>query len=308
MVTDISVVIPAYQSQDSLPILISRLNAVLSSAGRSYEIIIIDDCSTDNTWEVLKAQKMLYAQLKIARLLRNSGQHNALLCGFGMAKGEIVVTMDDDLQNLPEDVPKLLEGINEGYDLVIGSYDVKKHNAIRNFGGQLIDNVQRHIFDLPHNFQLTSFRAIRKAVVDNVVNMGGVYPYITSMLLSHSSKYKNVQVSHQPRQFGTSNYNVKRSFVLIFNLLLNYSSYPLYFVMFLCLGALGFSVFLGAYVFWSVMVDGGGVQGWASTMVAISFFNALTLVALAIQGLYLSRMTQQISRSKVGFSIGEVHE
>ena len=100
----ISVVIPAYQSSESLSILVTRLSSVLIALEADYEIIIVDDCSPDNTWAVLKALKDVYPQLTIVRLLKNSGQHNALLCGFSLAQGDVVVTMDDDLQNLPEDV------------------------------------------------------------------------------------------------------------------------------------------------------------------------------------------------------------
>ncbi|MGR9037195.1 MAG: glycosyltransferase [Gammaproteobacteria bacterium] len=252
--------------------------------------------------------KQSFQRLKIVRLARNSGQHNAILCGLGMAQGDIVITMDDDLQNLPEDIPLLVSAINEGYDLAIGSYEVKKHSAVRNLGGKLIDGLQRHIFNLPKDFQLTSFRAIRKVIVDHVVEMGGVFPYITSMLLSHTSKCINVPVRHESRHFGQSNYNMKRSLVLAANLLLNYSPYPIYFVIVLCVAAFGFSASLGVWVLWKVFVHASPVQGWASTMATISFFNALTLLALVIHGIYLSRLTQQLTRSRVNFTIGEIHE
>lgn len=304
----ISVVIPAYRSRDSLPILVERLETVLEQPEQGYEIIIVDDCSPDDTWDVLKTLKKSHPRLKIVRLLRNSGQHNAILCGFSIAQGDVIVTMDDDLQNPPEDIPKLVAAINEGYDLAIGSYDSKKHSVGRNLGGQLVDDVQRRIFDLPKSFQLTSFRAARKIVVDNVVAMGGVFPYVTSMLFSHTSRYINVPVHHEPRRFGRSNYNLKRSLLLAFNLLLSYSTYPLYFVVALCLGALGFSAGLSIFVIWRALAEGSVVPGWASTITAISFFNGLILLALVIHSLYLSRLNQQITRSRVGFTIGELHE
>jgi len=170
-----------------------------------------------------------------------------------------------------------------------------------------VDNVQKRIFNLPADFQLTSFRAVRKVVVDNVVAMGAVFPYVTSMLLSHTSRYVNVPVHHAPRPFGRSNYNMKRSLRLAFNLLLNYSSYPLYTVVALCMGAFGFSMLISAWVVWRSL-DGGTLPGWASTVLAISFFNGLILLALVILALYLLRLNQQITRSRVGFTISELHE
>jgi polyisoprenyl-phosphate glycosyltransferase len=304
----ISVVIPAYRSRDSLPELVSRLETVLTKPGQNFEIIIVDDYSPDDTWEILKELKNGRPHLKILRLLRNSGQHNAILCGFSVAQGDVIITMDDDLQNPPEEITKLLDAIDEGYNLAIGAYDSKKHPPNRNLGGKLVDDLQRRIFQLPKDFQLTSFRAVRKIVVDNVVAMSGVFPYVTSMLLSHTTSYVNVPVRHEPRPFGTSNYNIKRSFRLAFNLLLSYSSYPLYFVVALCLGALGVSTTLGAFVVWKAFLDGGSVPGWASTLFAISFFNGLILLALVIHSLYLSRLNQQITRSRVSFTIGEMHE
>lgn len=304
----ISVVVPAYRSSDSLPTLVSRLETVLASRGQDFEIIIIDDCSPDDTWKVLQGLKNSRPHLKIVRLLRNSGQHNAILCGLSVAQGDVIVTMDDDLQNPPEEVPKLLDAIDEGYNLAIGAYDSKKHATGRNLGGKLVDSLQRHMFKLPEDFQLTSFRAVRKIVVDNVVAMSAVYPYITSMLLSHTSSYVNVPVRHEQRSFGKSNYNMARSLRLAFNLLLSYSSYPLYFVIALCLGALGMSAALGVFLLWKVFLDGSSVPGWASTLLAISFFNGLILLALVIHSLYLSRLNQQVTRSRVSFTIGEIRE
>ena len=304
----ISIVVPAYRSRDSLPILLSRIEAVLGEVDRGFEVIVVDDCSPDDTWQVLKQLKAQRDWLRIVRLLKNSGQHNALLCGFSLAKGSVIVTMDDDLQNAPEDIPKLVAAIDEGYDLAVGAYDEKKHSKARNLGGALIDATQRRIFALPPTFQLTSFRAIDRSVVANVVAMAGVFPYITSMLLSHTARYTNVPVRHEARQFGTSNYNLKRSALLAFNLLLNYSAYPLYFVVALCLLALGCSGALSLWVLWRNVAGDGTVPGWASTITAISFFNGLILLALVVHSLYLSRLNQQVTRSRVGFTVGELRE
>lgn len=304
--SSISVVIPAYKSGLSLPLVVEQLEVELRALTDNFEVIIVDDGSPDDTWDVLRALKHDYPFLRIIRLARNSGQHNALLCGLGMAKGDIVVTMDDDLQNRPEDVGKLVEAIEAGYDLSIAAYESKEHSNARNAGGQMVDAVQRSIFGLPPDFQLTSFRAVRKSVVQHAVSMGGVFPYITAMLLSHTSNYTNVPVQHEPRKFGKSNYSMKRSSLLAFNLLLNYSPLPLYFVVGMCILALAFSMLLGGWVVWTTLVDGATIQGWASTMAGIAFFNSLTLLSLVILGLYVSRISQQVTRSRVSFSIGEV--
>jgi glycosyltransferase involved in cell wall biosynthesis len=303
----ISIVIPAYQSSVSLPILIVQLEGVLDALGQEFEIIVVDDGSPDRTWETLRTLKQAHPRLRIARLVRNSGQHNATLCGFGLARGSIVVTMDDDLQNPAEELPKLIAAIHDGYDLAIGAYGRSGRRLGRNLGGELIDALQRRMFGLPPEFQLTSFRAVRKAVVDNALSMGGVFPYITAMLLSHTSRVVNVPVRHEPRPFGRSNYNLTRSGLLACNLLLSYSRYPLYLLAALCCISVAFSIGVGTWVLWLRLV-GTTLPGWASTVIVMSVFNGAILLALVVHGLYLFQITQQISRSRVGYTIGELHE
>jgi glycosyltransferase involved in cell wall biosynthesis len=285
-----------------------RLYHVLSEQKRIFEVIFVDDCSPDNSWQTLQTIKVKYsnAQVKIVRLLKNSGQHNAILCGLTLAQGDIVVTMDDDLQNPPEEIPRLLAAVEAGFDLVIGAYKEKRDMKLRNIGGSCVDSLLRKIFKLPKEFQLTSFRAIRKTVVDHVVAMGAVFPYITAMLLSHSGNYTNVSVRHDPRRIGVSNYTLKRSFHLAFNLILNYSSYPLYLVFFLCFFAFGTAIGLGGFTLYKALFYDISVPGWASTMLVISFFNGLTLMALLILSFHISRIMQQLTRSKVSFIIGEI--
>jgi glycosyltransferase involved in cell wall biosynthesis len=305
----ISVVIPVYNSAGSLEKLVERLLAALGGLGRSFEIVFVEDCGPDQSWEVLKQLKARHPKhLRITRLLRNSGQHNAILCGFSLCRGEFVITMDDDLQNPPEEIPKLIAAIESGYDLAIGAYDSKKHSAVRNKSGDLIDSVNRQIFGLPPDFCLTSFRAIRSAVVKNACQMGGVFPYVTSMLLSHTSKYVNVPVRHDPRLVGKSNYDFKRSLLLASNLIFSYSTLPITAVGWLCALAFLFSISFGTMVLIGALVHGSGVPGWASTMVTVSFFNALILLCMFIFGLYISRLNQQISRTRVSFTISELHE
>jgi polyisoprenyl-phosphate glycosyltransferase len=305
----ISIVIPVFRSAESLEILVTSLITVLKRMNRRYEIILVDDCSPDNSWNVLKTLKMRYEEdLKIVRLLVNSGQHNAILCGFNLSSGNVVVTMDDDLQNPPEEISKLIEGVDKGFDLVIGAYDSKKHTTARNLAGRMFDKLLKWIFGLPRNFQLTSFRATKGQVAKRACQMGGVFPYITAMLLSNSATYKNVYVRHDPRPFGRSNYTLKRSFLLAFNLIFSYSSYPLFFVGALCLFAFFVSIILGTITAYSALVYGTSVPGWASTVVIVSFFNGFIMLCLVIFGVYISRLSQQITRTRQPYTVSEIYE
>ncbi len=307
--SSISVVIPVYNSEESLPILIERLFLVLKKMDRDCEVILVDDRSRDNSWQVIKELRARYPSfIKMARLLINSGQHNAILCGLYLAKGGIVITMDDDLQNPPEEIPKLVEAIDSGYDLAIGAYEEKKHTGFRNAGGRFIDWTLRKIFKLPSEFQLTSYRAVRKVVIDNVCRMGGVYPYITAMMLSNAASYTNVLIRHDARTFGKSNYSMGNSLSLAANLIFNYSSYPLYVV-----AALGLFFFLGSVIFGTTLMIrtllyGSAVPGWASTVIIMSLSNALNILCLVVLGIYISRMSQQMTRTRLPYTISELYE
>lgn len=305
----VSVVVPVYNSQHTLTELIDRLHRVLASIRRSFEIVLVDDGSLDESWAVLRTLKGQYpTTLRIARLLRNSGQHNAILCGFSLARGDAVVTMDDDLQNPPEEIPRLLEAVDRGYDLAIGAYDSKKHSSARNAGSGLVDQVLRRVFDVPRDFQFTSFRVIRHPVVASVSEMGGAFPYITAMLFSNASKYVNVPVRHDPRRIGTSNYNFNRSVRLAFNLVLNYSSYPLTLIAAACAAAFLFALLYGGYVAFRALSYGTPVPGWSATIVVLSFFSGISMLCMAVLALYISRINQQVTRTRRTYIIGEIHE
>ena len=305
----ISIVIPVFRSAESLELLVSRLINILNEMGRDYEIVFVDDCSPDNSWSILKMLKEKHNEkLKIARLLVNRGQHNAILCGFNLTVGDVVITMDDDLQNPPEEIGKLVEGVDQGFDLVIGAYDSKKHTVARNIAGKMFDQLQKWIFGLPSDFQLTSFRAAKKTVVKSACQMGDVFPYITAMLLSNSATYKNVSVAHDPRPFGSSNYTLKRSILLAANLIFTYSPYPLYFIATLCLLAFFISVVLGIKTAYSALVFGTSVPGWASTVVIVSFFNAFIMLCLVIFGIYISRLSQQVTHTRQPYTVSELYE
>lgn len=305
----VSVVVPVYRSEATLRPLVTRLISVLSGNYESFELVMVDDRSPDDSWQVLRELKKEHGNLvRIIRLLRNSGQHNALLCGFTVAKGAVVVTIDDDLQNPPEELPKLVAAIESGFDLAIGAYDVKQHGGLKNLSGGLIDRLLRRMFKLPSDYQLTSFRAIRNEVIRNVCEMGGAFPYITAMLLAHTSNCTNVPVEHKSRSVGKSNYSLPKSLRLAANLILNYSSYPVYLVAFAAAVSLAFSVIYSIVVIYRSISEGTGVPGWTSTVVILSFFNSIQMLCMMIFGLYLSRLVRQVSRSRVSFTISEIQE
>lgn len=304
----VSVVVPVYGSEESLGELVERLFATLEPLGRPFEIILIDDRSPDDSWNVLKAQRERYGErIRIALLTRNQGQHNALLCGFSMATGDVVVTIDDDLQNPPEEIPKLLDAIDHGYDLAIACYEAKQHTAGRNAGGRFIDGLIRRMFELPDDFGLTSFRAADAALIREANSMGGVFPYVTCMLLTHSGRPTNVTVRHDPRKYGSSNYTLQRSLSLAANLLFSYSSLPIRAVA--ILAAFGVVVAtIAAITTAAIALAGPTVPGWASTLLVVTASNAITLTCLTILAIYVGRTNRDLSGTHTRFSIREIND
>ena len=196
----ISVVVPTYKSAAYIGKLVRGLLDTFNRLGEKCEIVLVDDCSPDTTtWPALtKLYEQYGPTLKIIRLLKNSGQHNAILCGLESASGEVIITMDDDLQHPPEEIPKLLQKLDEGYDLVIGAYDEKQHEGYRNLGGEIVDALIRRIYRLPRTLKLTSFRAMTKSLVEVARKSQNPYPYVTCILLDQASRVTNVPV-YTPR-------------------------------------------------------------------------------------------------------------
>lgn len=305
----VSVTIPVYNAEATIEEVVSRLLAESTAAGYDIEIICVDDRSRDGSWAKLRALKERHSEsLRIVRLARNAGQHNALLCAIGLASGDTIITMDDDLQHPPEEITKLVRAVEGGTDLVIGAYDRKQHVAARNAGGSLIDSVLRMIFRLDRGLQLTSFRAFSRRLARCAVDSSSAYPYITALLLSHASSVANEAVRHEPRRHGTSNYNFLRSARLALNLLLLYSSIPATIISSLCaivfLGLVGY----GSFVFYGTISHGSSVPGWTSTILAVTFLNGLVLLGLAVLTFYISRIYLQISGLRSTFSIERDNE
>lgn len=306
----ISIVVPVYNASESLVELQSRIVKCAQDNNFYIETVYVDDSSADNSWQVLTELKKTYKDtIKIVRLAMNSGQHNAILCGFDQVSEDIdyVLTMDDDLQHPPSEIPKIIEKLREGFDLVVGKYDSKKHAVTRNLCSKIVNWLIRKNYNLPKDFQFTSFLGVKRDVLPGVVRMTGVFPIISCMLLANSGSYTNVLVHHDVRKRGESNYNFRRSLKLFLNLFFNYTSYPLWLVGAACLLALVMTATLMAYVF-SLWAWRGTAPGWASTMLLTSFLHSMVLSCIFIFAIYLSRINSQVSNSKIKYRIAEFHD
>lgn len=305
----LAVVIPCYRSRNSLDELVGRLCAALGGSGRSYELIFVEDASPEaETWASLQMIRSLHPTVvRCFRLARNVGQHNAIQCGFAQLSPnvEIVVTMDDDLQHQPEDVLALVEAIEQGADLAVGAYHDKQHAGWRNFGGGLVDGTLRRIFNLPDDFQLTSFRAMRRFAADDVVENQSRYSYLTAALLAVTRFHVNVPVTHQPRRDGRSGYSLGVSLELAANLFLSYSRWPLYLVVGLFLLSLLATTTITVWVFWRWLISSYVPEGWTSTMLMLGIGNTFNLAALAVIALLSTRSHRQLVGTSGRWRIAE---
>lgn len=293
-----SVVIPVYNSETSLQELCKRIVAVFIKLGLSYEILFIDDFSSDNSWKLMQALREENENIKILQLMRNYGQHNAIMCGFHSVSGKYIITLDDDLQNPPEEIPKLINKINKGYDAVIGAPESKKDTVFKNAGSSLIRYLTTKIFNKPKELKLSSFRIITRAVVGDIKNFKTPYPFIAGILLSITTNIANVTVKHDERKYGKSNYNLSKLLKLAFNLIVNYSAIPLRLIAFVGMAVSFLALFLGSFFMIRTLIYDSIVPGWTSVVVLLSFFNGILLAFLAMQGEYLARIIGEVSNRK----------
>lgn len=293
-----SVVVPVYNSEKSLPILCERLKKVFLQLNEEFELILVDDSSKDGSYAVMQNLYEANANIKIIQMAKNFGQHKAILCGLHYAEGDFIITMDDDLQHPPEEIPLLIETLkmHDEIDVVIGVYDSKKHNPIRNFGTRVMNCITSYVFHKDTSLRLTSFRLMRRLTADALTRSQTIAPRIGTMLLQVSDRIMNVTVHHDERRFGRSGYTFRHLTRDFFNNIINNSDLPLRF-----LGTFGFCCFIGsiagsAYYIVQYFIHGISVPGWTTLLVLLLLFFGLTLFSVGLIGKYMIRIMKETQK------------
>ncbi|MEW9920358.1 glycosyltransferase family 2 protein [Marimonas sp. MJW-29] len=293
---DISVVVPVYNSEATLEPLTERILAVLAQMGKSGEIIFVDDGSSDGSWEVLENLAIHHpANVVAVQLRRNFGQHNAIMCGFGEVRGSIVVTMDDDLQNPPEEITKLVGALeNSQYDVIYAQYGKRYHAGWRNFGSRTVQAFYRYIFQT--DISPNSFRALRSELLPELLNYQLNYTYIDGLLNWCTTRIGAVRVKHAAREVGRSGYSVKTLLLLALNVFTNFSIMPLQLVsvmgvLIALLGLMGAVFYLVQYAVAQIVVP-----GFATIVIVILVVGGAQMLALGIIGEYLGRLHLNMNR------------
>ena len=293
---DISVVIPVYRSGECLPELLRQLCPELDGMHRSYEIIFVDDGSPDKTWDVVRELAESHRTVRAVQLMRNRGQAFATLCGLSHARGQIVVTMDDDLQHPPGELPKLLDALesNQDLDCVFGSFPDKQHAAYRNFGSRIMSWVMQKAFHLPRNLRSSSFRAMRRTLVRAILDHRTANPSLAVLIFSSTSRIKSIAVEHAPRYAGNSQYTIAKQIRLALDGICNVSVFPLRAISCAGMAICGLSVVMIAIFLYKYATGAIGVPGWTTVVVLLSFFSGMILLALGVFGEYMVRILREV--------------
>lgn len=287
----LSFVIPCYYSENTIENVIQRIQQTVKLDSRyDYEIICINDGSKDGTYAVLRELSKRNSRIKVLDLARNFGQHSALMAGFHYVSGDIVVCLDDDGQNPPEQMFELIDKLEEGFDLVSAKYTEDHRGFVRRIGSKVSMAMSRYLVSLPKDIELNSYYCMRRFVVDEIIKYNNPYPFVHGLALRVTRNMANVEIRHDERISGTSNYNLRSLIRLWLNGFTAFSEKPLRLA-----SVTGVICATGGMIYAIIIIVLrllGRIQsmGYASTMAALLFFCGIIMMFLGLIGEYIGRI------------------
>ncbi len=304
LIKGVSIVIPTYRSPDTLEILVSR---ILRSVAGLCEVIIVDDGNADGTWVKIQEISSRQNEVKGIRLSRNYGQHSALLAGIRLARYSTVVTIDDDLQNPPEEIPKLLSQLNSNVDVVYGISSHVSQNFWRRNSSKMTRIFFKTVLGFKSARQMSSFRAFRTILRDGFAGDIGPQVSIDALLTWSTTRFAQIEVGHAQREHGVSNYSFKKLFSFMLDTATSYSSRPLRAATSIGFITTVFGLMNLAWVLWHAAFASGSVPGFPFLASSISIFSGVQLIVLGVMGEYLGKMHFRIM-SKPTYTVIESTE
>lgn len=287
----VSFVIPCYNSSQTLEKVVAEIQEAMKKLEQyRYEIILVNDCSPDDTSRVIEELCRKNRNICGVNLAKNFGQHGALMAGFHQVTGDILVCLDDDGQTPADEVGRLLEKIEAGDDVVYAAYAHKKHSLFRNFGSYVNEKMAQFLLGKPKELYVSSYFAARRFVVDEMLKYENAYPYVIGLVLRTTKKISNVSVNHREREVGQSGYTLGKLLALWFNGFTAFSTKPLRVAT--VSGTL-FAVFgfvYGLYTIVKKFVNPAVPLGFSSMMSAIMFIGGMVMLMLGLIGEYIGRM------------------
>ncbi len=300
MKTKVSFVIPCYRSAQTLPGVVEELQTAMEAMQEyDYEVILVNDCSPDDTFEVIRRLSGENRRILGINLARNFGQHSALMAGFRYGEGDIVVCLDDDGQTPAREVGKLLAGIRQGADVVYAKYNQKHHSGFRNWGSRINERMTRVMLGKPKDLYLSSYFAARRFVIEEVKRYENAYPYVIGLVLRTTGNIVNVEVTHRERAAGESGYTLGKLLALWFNGFTAFSVKPLRIATIsgaLCAMA-GFLYGIYTIVKKIFINPPGLVTGFSALMSVLVFMGGMLMLMLGLVGEYMGRMYISMNNS-----------
>ncbi|MCR5032994.1 MAG: glycosyltransferase family 2 protein [Lachnospiraceae bacterium] len=286
----ISFCIPCYRSAKTITKVVEEIDATMAKLPHTYEIILVNDCSPDDTFAVIRQLADTHENITGVNLAKNFGQHSALMAGFRFCTGDVTICLDDDGQTPASEAPKLIEKLEEGYDVVYAKYDHKKHSLFRNFGTAMNEGMTHVMLGKPKELYVSSYFIARSFVVKEMLRYENSYPYVIGLVLRTTNKIANVSVNHRAREVGTSGYTLKKLLGLWFNGFTAFSVKPLRIatVMGCALAVMGF--LYGIYTIIKRFVNPNVPMGFSSLMAAVVFIGGMMMIMLGLIGEYIGRM------------------
>lgn len=294
----VSFVIPCYRSELTLEAVVKEIQDKMATmADYEYEIILVNDCSPDDTFGVIRKLCSLHKNIIGVNHAKNFGQHAALMAGFHFASGDVVVCLDDDGQTPANEVDRLLDKINEGYDVVYAEYEHKQHSGFRNWGSHVNKVMTEVMLNKPKELYVSSYFAARRFIVDEMLNYKGAYPYVIGLVLRSTKNICNVKVNHRERMEGESGYSLKKLLALWMNGFTSFSILPLRIASYggAVIAFLGF--IYAIYVIVRKCVDPTRMLGWSSTISIMLILGGLILLVLGLIGEYVGRIYISLNNS-----------
>ncbi len=284
----ISFVIPCYRSEKTISAVVEEIKKTVGE--REHEIILVNDCSPDGTINEIKRLAAADSHVTGVDLARNFGQHAALMAGFRQATGDVIVCLDDDGQTPADEMDRLLEKIDEGYDAVYASYESKKHSGFRNWGSRLNSKMTEIMLGKPKQLYISSYFAVRRFVMDEMLRYEGCYPYVIGLVLRSTKNICNVPIDHRERESGSSGYTLSKLISLWMNGFTSFSVKPLRIANYLgCLSALCGFIYMIVIIIRHFAFNSAPL-GWSSTTALLLLIGGIILVVLGMVGEYIGRI------------------
>jgi len=300
----ISIVSPVYRAEKILPILVSEINLVMERIGEDYEIILVDDRSPDNSWEVMKVLSSQNSKIKSIRLSRNFGQHSAIFAGLTKTKGDWVVVMDCDMQDQPKEIAKLYKKALEGYDIVLGQRENRKDKFLKKLTSKLFYKVFNYLSGANFDNNVANFGIYHQKTIKSILDMKDYVKFFSLFINWIGFKSVSIPIEHGEREEGKSTYSVGRLFKQAFNVIISFSDKPLRLFINFGLGISILSFILGIYYLYLAVTHRITQPGFSSLILSIWFLSGIIISCIGIVGVYLGKTFDQ-AKNRPTFIIDE---